>query len=65
MTSVADDRLTAEEAAAFLGEPTHVVRRLCREKRIPHYRIGRYLRLSRAALLAWRDAQLTPTPPLP
>ena len=52
--------MTVPEAAAFLGEKPHVIARLCREKRIPHYRIGRYLRLSRAALIAWRDAQLTP-----
>jgi excisionase family DNA binding protein len=58
--SPAEDRLTVPEAAAFLGEKPHVISRLCREKRIPHYRLGRFVRLSRVAILAWREQQLQP-----
>lgn len=56
----AEDRMTVPEAAAFLGEKPHVVARLCREGRLPHYRVGRYVRLSREALVTWRAQQLQP-----
>lgn len=38
--------LLPEDMAAIMGVSTRTVQRLCNEKRIPHWRIGRMLRFT-------------------
>lgn len=49
-----DALLDAAGAAALLGVPTGWVRQEARAERLPHVRLGRYVRFERDALLAWR-----------
>lgn len=44
------DRLDAREAAEFLGLRMSTLYRAVRENRVPHYRIGRIVRFSKATL---------------
>jgi excisionase family DNA binding protein len=50
-----DDLLTAEEVAALLRVTTGWVYAETRNHRIPHLRLGRYVRYRRAALDAWMN----------
>lgn len=49
------DLLTAEEVAALLRVTTAWVYAETRRHRIPHIRLGRYVRYRRDALAAWMD----------
>lgn len=56
-----DDLLTAEEVAALLRVTTGWVYAQTRSRRIPHLRLGRYVRYRRQALEAWmRDVENPP-----
>jgi excisionase family DNA binding protein len=46
-------QLSIMEAAAYLGVSERLLRRLIAERRIPHQRLGRLIRLSRADLDAY------------
>jgi excisionase family DNA binding protein len=63
----ADDLLTAEEVAALLRVTLAWVYAQTRRKRIPHLRLGRYVRYRREALGAWmkevETTSSTPSPP--
>ncbi len=53
---MSDDRLLdAEEVAAMLHVPVTWVRAESRAGRIPHVRLGRYVRYRRDAVLAWLE----------
>jgi excisionase family DNA binding protein len=45
--------LTADEAAVLLGVPKSWVMEQARHDRIPHVRLGRYVRFDEDALLEW------------
>jgi excisionase family DNA binding protein len=49
------DLLTAEEVAALLRVTPAWVYAETRRRRIPHIRLGRYVRYRRDALVAWMD----------
>lgn len=49
--------LTAAEAAALLSVPKSWVLAEARVNRIPHVKIGRYVRFRRDSLIAWVDAR--------
>jgi excisionase family DNA binding protein len=54
------DILTPEEVAALLRVPQSWIYAKSRRRQrnpLPTYRIGRYLRFSRAAVLAWLEKQ--------
>lgn len=44
---------TAKEAAEVMGVPVSQVRNLIRQDRLPHYRIGRYVRIDIDEALSW------------
>jgi excisionase family DNA binding protein len=48
-----DDLLTLDEVAAFLKLPKSWIYERTRRKLIPHVKLGKYLRFSRAALSKW------------
>ena len=52
-TVVADDVLTVPEAAALLKIGRNALYEACGRNEVPHRRIGRQIRFSRAALVAW------------
>jgi excisionase family DNA binding protein len=53
-----DDRLlTAKEVAAMLAVPESWVREATREQRMPHLRLGRYVRYARPAIDAWLETR--------
>ncbi|HEV3094823.1 MAG TPA: helix-turn-helix domain-containing protein [Solirubrobacteraceae bacterium] len=54
-TSQHDDLLTAEEVAALLRVTPAWVYAQTRRHRIPHIRLGRYVRYRRDALGVWMD----------
>lgn len=54
-TSQSGDLLTAEEVAALLRVTPAWVYAATRRHRIPHIRLGRYVRFRRDALAAWMD----------
>jgi excisionase family DNA binding protein len=45
--------MKTEEAAEYLQITVGHLARLCREKKIPHQKLGRLLRFSRTALDSW------------
>ena len=49
----ADELLTLDEVAAFLKVPKSWIYERTRRKLIPHVKLGKYLRFSRAALSTW------------
>ncbi len=51
----ADSLLTAEEVAALLQVTCSWVYAETRKRRIPHLRLGRYVRYRRSALEAWME----------
>jgi excisionase family DNA binding protein len=52
----ANDLLTAGEVAAILRVTPDWVYAQTRSRRIPHLRLGRYVRYRRGALIAWMEA---------
>ncbi len=54
---MSDRLLTAAEVADVLAVPERWVQDASREGRIPHVRLGRYVRFRREAVLAWIEAQ--------
>jgi excisionase family DNA binding protein len=54
---VSDRLLDAAEVAALLSVPTGWVREHSRSGAIPHVQLGRYVRYSRADVLAWVESQ--------
>jgi len=48
--------LTAQEAAAVLGVPPSWLLAQARADRVPHQRLGKYVRFDPAALTAWLAA---------
>jgi len=54
-TSPSDTLLTAEEVAALLQVTCSWVYAETRKRRIPHLRLGRYVRYRRSALNAWME----------
>ena len=48
--------LEAEDVAALLGMTTDWVYQEVRAKRLPHIRLGRYVRFRRESIDAWLDA---------
>jgi excisionase family DNA binding protein len=48
--------LDAEEIAAYIGMTTDWVYREVRAGRLPHIRLGRYVRFRRESIDAWLDA---------
>ena len=53
--SSTDSLLTAEEVAALLQVTCSWVYAETRKRRIPHLRLGRYVRYRRSALEAWME----------
>jgi excisionase family DNA binding protein len=51
--SEADELLTLDEVAAILKLPKSWIYERTRRKLIPHVKLGKYLRFSRAALSKW------------
>lgn len=56
MTPQTDDVLDVSGAAALLGMGRHALYDACGRNAIPHRRIGKHIRFSRAALLRWLDS---------
>jgi excisionase family DNA binding protein len=54
---VSERLLNAREIAETLHVPESWVRREAREERIPHVRLGRYVRFEEGAVLAWLEDQ--------
>jgi excisionase family DNA binding protein len=50
--------LTADEAAALLNVPSSWILREARAGRVPHVRLGRYVRFDAEALEAWWRARV-------
>jgi excisionase family DNA binding protein len=55
--SVTERLLTAAEVAELLAVPESWVRQESRANRIPHMRLGRYVRYDRTAVLDWLAEQ--------
>jgi excisionase family DNA binding protein len=55
--STEDRLLDADDVAALLNVPTRWVREATRSGRIPHVRLGRYVRYDRGDVLAWLGEQ--------
>lgn len=52
------ERMTAQEAAEYIGTTPYTIYKFARQKNIPHWRIGRYVRFSKSALDKWiKDQQ--------
>jgi excisionase family DNA binding protein len=54
---VSDRLLVAAEVADLLQVPESWVRQEARVNRIPHLRLGRYVRFDEEAVLAWLEGQ--------
>lgn len=55
------DILTPEQIAKWLGVTARGVRWLAREKKIPHFRIGKFYRFRRQTIEQWiRDLEYRP-----
>lgn len=54
--------LTAQEAAELLAVPPTWVLAEARRGRLPHLRLGRYVRFQRAALEAWLEERAAGPP---
>jgi excisionase family DNA binding protein len=52
-----DRLLDAAEVAAMLSVPERWVRQASRDGRLPHVRLGRYVRFDHADVLAWVEQQ--------
>src|SRR5699024_12763260 len=51
--------LTVTEIAEYIGLSSDMIYILCREKRIPHIRIGRRILFKRAAIDEWLENQMS------
>lgn len=51
-----DDVLTVDEAARMLKVGRNALYEACGRNEIPHRRVGRLIRFSRAALVTWLDS---------
>jgi hypothetical protein len=60
----ADALLDAKAAGALLGVPASWLLREARADRVPHVRLGHYVRFDRDELIAWRKAQTRGPKPL-
>ena len=47
MTSPIEEYLTADKAAAILDVTPQMIRKLCRGRELPFYRVGRCIRIAR------------------
>ena len=47
MNSQIEEYLTAEKAAAILDVTPQMIRKLCRERQLPFYKVGRCIRIAR------------------
>ena len=54
-TATSADVLTVKEVASVLRVSPETVRRRCREKRMPHFRLFGQLRFRKAEIDAWMD----------
>lgn len=52
-----DRLLTAEQVAEILGVPASWIYEQARKGRIPHIKLGRYVRFRHSAVEAWLDEQ--------
>jgi len=57
---VTDRLLTAQDVADLLAVPETWVREATRDGRLPHLRLGRYIRYHHADLTAWLSHQHHP-----
>jgi excisionase family DNA binding protein len=57
VASVSERLLDAGEIAELLHVPESWVRQQARENRIPHLRLGRYIRFEEEAVVAWLEDQ--------
>lgn len=48
--------MTVDEVAEFLGVQVRFVRRLTHERRLPHIKVGRHVRIDPEELSAWLEA---------
>ncbi|MFX3616264.1 MAG: helix-turn-helix domain-containing protein [Sporolactobacillus sp.] len=51
------DRLTAQEAAEYIGCHRETIYKMARRKEIPHWHIGRNVCFSKASLDKWKQDQ--------
>jgi len=58
-----DEYLTTEEAAKLLKLHRDTVRRLIRERKLPHVKVGSQYRLRRKDLEAWLGSSQEPKQP--
>lgn len=49
----AGERMTAKEAAQYLGCTPYTIYKLARNKEVPHWHIGRSVRFSKSTLDQW------------
>ncbi len=59
----ANDVMTVDDAATFLGVDRNTVYEYTTRGVIPHKRLGKRILLRRGALIAWLDASLCASPP--
>ncbi|MCO7177049.1 helix-turn-helix domain-containing protein [Sporolactobacillus kofuensis] len=51
------ERMTAQEAADYIGCHKETIYRMARRGEIPHWRIGRNVRFSKSSLDEWKEHQ--------
>lgn len=51
------ERMTAQEAADYIGCHKETIYRMARRGEIPHWRIGRNVRFSKTSLDEWKERQ--------
>lgn len=59
------DVLTAEQVAAVLQCSTEHVYTMWRKREMPHFKVGRLVRIHKQALVEWMERQQTSTTPVP
>ncbi|WP_028983295.1 helix-turn-helix domain-containing protein [Sporolactobacillus terrae] len=52
-----EERMTAQEAADYIGCAKYTIYKLARQKEIPHWRIGRNVRFSKSSIDKWKHDQ--------
>jgi excisionase family DNA binding protein len=57
VSAVTDRLLDVEEVAEILGVKKSWVREACRDGRLPHVRVGRYLRFRLERIYEWIEEQ--------
>jgi excisionase family DNA binding protein len=48
-----ETHMTLEEVADYLRTTTTVIKRLCREKKLPSFKVGKFWRFDRVELETW------------